>query len=229
MKAKPTIALLMLLLCSQDRVPSQSQSPLGRFLIEKSPPYIGAGLGYGTSLSDGNIGDYPVGEIFLGLPFGVDFQIRCSIGYFRSKSTATAYTLIYRDTEYNAHSGQLWRDISLTLKLLYRLSKVSRIGVAAGLDRVNLEELRAQWSGLRPPIIIAPLTDEVLYFFERTRRRFHAYALGVSTSLDLFPRWAVCPFVDMNLRLVFVGKKYGDPPKNFLPDFSLVVGGKYAF
>jgi hypothetical protein len=209
-------------LFGQHRNDQQTSNPRDRRV------YLGAGLGYARNIVDGRIGNYPLFATFLEFPLKAGVQLRSKLEYFQAKDESPFVTFEYKDIEYIGLFSQLWRNISLETSAKFAVSNISYLGTGLCLDMFAVKRSRPEYKGFRP-FVVDPFDDTVKYFFEESNVTrfaigFVAYA-GLEPSVD----WILQPVVEIQYRMVFVGREFGKTPLNVQSSLSGHVGIKYGF
>jgi hypothetical protein len=192
---------------------------------------ISAGIrvGYGHNLFGSNHSSYILPALFFEYSLSDSWEMLAGIEYFRTKTQSTSYSFYYKDTEYRAQHGQLWKNFSIELGIKNRITKLSSAGIALSLESIFVREINPNAKEYLYAFRVDPVTDNVNYYSLTTEDNLLVPAVSFFATTDLLKNSPVIPFIFFQYKLSFVGEKYGSSPLETLGSFRLAFGTRYSF
>ncbi|MDP4191398.1 MAG: hypothetical protein Q8858_07540 [Bacteroidota bacterium] len=192
---------------------------------------ISAGIrvGYGHNLFGSNHSSYILPALFFEYSLSDSWEMLAGVEYFRTKTQSTSYSFYYKDTEYRAQHGQLWKNYSIELGIKNHITKLSSAGIALSLESIFVREINPNAKEYLYAFRVDPVTDNVSYYSLKTEDNLLVPAVSFFATTDLLKNSPVIPFIFFQYKLSFVGEKYGSSPLETLGSFRLAFGTRYSF
>jgi hypothetical protein len=175
----------------------------------KQPIMLGIQIGYSNTYVSDDIGQHNVINVLVQQPITEKMLIRGQIEYY---SKSFKYPFYYYDVSVSRSILRDWKDISVNLSLL---SRVTRIGIIGG--GVSIEVL---------PIvrdIYTTLPDRSIDWRPQSLSLIRPGIFGLA-GLNFKMNDYFTFFIESQYKLIFIGREYGHTVLNSLNTFSGYAG-----
>ena len=193
--------------------------------VSKPAGQVAAGLyiGYARNLVDQRIGSYALPGCFIELPISDRWKLQSGFEYYQSSYEGISSVYEYNGLRYYGSLMQTWRDIALKIATQYRVSNISSVGISVSVDKIYIKQIRPKEEGF----VIDSFNDKVYYYSETITDNIISPGLSFFATMDILKESAFTPFLFVEYKLTFVGKKYGKTPLNSQNNFLISGGVKY--